>query len=209
MQRLFLFVVLPMQKWLRTICLSSILFCHSCQEHAEKEVLKDKSTSGPVSFFPVTEFLKGQIEDIQSLPVTPLKIEIDGKRQDSSWIDKKDIGQFAIPFLFPEIDSASMANLFTGKSFLDQTIDAFTFSYDAKATLPDSMKLIHWDVYIDPHQNNVQRIYMVKEDTINSQPATVQLTWVAGKWFSIRTIVQAANKEPIIKEQMLKWDFDE
>ena len=102
-----------------------------------------------------------------------------------------------------------MANLFTGKSFLDQTIDAVTFSYDAKQTLPDSMKLIHWDVYIDPHQNNVQRIYMVKDEVINSQPSTVQLTWVAGKWFSIRTILQVTGKEPVIKEQMLKWDFDE
>ena len=198
-----------MQKWLRIISLSWILFCYSCQEPAQNDVSKEKPTETPISFFPVTEFLKGQVEEIQSLPVTPLKIEIDGQRHDSSWIDKKDIGKFAAPFLHPEIDSANMANLFTGKSFLDQTIDAVTFSYDAKGKLPDSMKLIHWDVYIDPHQNSVQRIYMVKNDIVSSQPATVQLTWVAGKWFSIRTIVQATGKEPVIKEQMLKWDFDE
>ncbi len=151
----------------------------------------------------------GQIKEIESLPVTPLKIEINGTRQDSGWIDKKNIGKFATPFLHPEIDSANMANLFTGKSFLDQTIDAFTFSYDARAKLPDSIKLTHWDVYIDPHKNTVQRIYMVKTDTIDSKPATVQLTWVAGKWFSIRNILQVTGKEPIIKEQILKWDFDE
>lgn len=186
-----------------------ILFCYSCHEPAQKNVPIEKPTAVPVSFFPVTEFIKGQIEEIQHLPVTPLKIEIDGKVQDSSWIDKKDIRRFASPFLHPEIDSANLSNLFSDKSFLDQTIDAVTFSYDAKGKLPDSMKLRHWDVYIDPHQNNVQRIYMVKEDTIDSQPATVQLTWVAGKWFSIRTIVQVTNKEPMIKEQMLKWSFDE
>ena len=102
-----------------------------------------------------------------------------------------------------------MAKYFVGKSFLDQTINAFTFSYDAKAKLPDSIKLIHWDVYIDPHKNNVQRIYMIKNDTINSRSVTTQLTWVAGKWFSIRNIINMHDGEPEIREEIFKWDFDE
>ncbi len=157
----------------------------------------------------MTEFIKGQVKEIEDLQVTPLKIDIDGARHDSSWIDKKDIKKYAEPFLRPQIDSSSLANLFIGKSFLDQTIDAVTFSYDAKVNLPDSMKLIHWDVYIDPYMNNVQRIYMVKNDTIDSHPVTVQLTWVSGKWFSVRNIIQLPGREPEIKEQIVKWDFVE
>ncbi len=198
-----------MQKLSGIIFLTWIFFCDSCQEAKQKNIPIEKLPEAPVSFFPVTEFIKGQIREIDDLPVTPLKIETEGRRQDSSWIDKKDIGKFADPFLHPEIDSAAMANLFIGKSFLDQTIDAFTFSYDAKTKLPDSIKLMHWDVYIDPDKNNVQRIYMVKEETINSHAVIMQLTWVSGKWFSIRKIIQVPNKDPIIKEQIIKWDFDE
>ena len=157
----------------------------------------------------MTEFLKGQIKEIENLPVTPLKIDIDGVRHDSSWIDKKEIKNYAEPFLHPLIDSSSMANIFSGKAFLDQTIDAFTFSYDAKVKLPDSIRLTHWDVYIDPHKNNVQRIYMIKTDSINSGQVTTQLTWVAGKWFSIRNITNVPDGEPTIKEEIFKWDFDE
>ncbi|MEO6639479.1 MAG: hypothetical protein ABIN25_14460 [Ginsengibacter sp.] len=197
-----------MQKWLRIIGLYSLLFYCSCQEPAQN-ISIEKPAETPVAFFPVTDFIRGQIKEIENLPVTLLIIEIEGKHQDTSWIDKKDIGKLAAPFLHPEIDSASMTNLFIGKSFLDQTIDAFTFSYDPKEKLPDSMRLNHWDVYIDPDKNSVQRIYMVKEDIINSQPATIQLTWVTGKWFSIRNIIQVAGKAPLIKEQIVKWYFDE
>ena len=92
---------------------------------------------------------------------------------------------------------------------MDQTINAITFSYDAKTKLPDSIKLNHWDVYIDPQKNTVQRIYLVKEETINGESVTTQLTWKVNKWCSIRTIVQQPNKDPQVKEEIMKWDFDE
>ena len=55
---------------------------------------------------------------------------------------------------------------------MDQTINAVTFSYDPKTRLPDSIKLNHWDIYIDPQKNTVQRIYMVKEELINGTSVT-------------------------------------
>lgn len=198
-----------MQKLLRIFFLASIFFCDSCQEPTQKNVPAEKLPEDSVSFFPVTEFIKGQVKEIEDLPVTPLKININGARHDSIWINKKDIIKYAEPFLHPEIDSSSLANLFIGKSFLDQTIDAFTFSYDPKAKLPDSIKLTHWDVYIDPQKNTVLRIYMVKNDSIDSRGVITQLTWVADKWFSIRNIIKTPGGEPEIKEQIFKWDFDE
>ena len=167
------------------------------------------SSEVPISFFPVTDFLLGQLSEIDNLPVTPLKININGKKQDSTWLKREDIRKLAAPFLYPVIDSVFMAKYFAGKSFLDQTINAFTFSYDVKTQLPDSIKLIHWDVYIDPQKNNVQRIYLVKEDSKHAANITTQLTWNTNKWFSVRTIIQSPGKEPEVKEEIMKWDFDD
>lgn len=198
-----------MQKLLRIIFLACIFSHTSCRVQNQKTNPAEKLPEGSVAFFPVTEFLLGQIKEIEDLPITPVKIDIAGTRHDTNWIAKQDIRKFAAPFLDPQIDSSSVSNLFVGKSFLDQTIDAFTFSYDAKAKLPDSVKLIHWDVYIDPNKNNVQRIYMVKRDTFDSRPVTVQLTWVSGKWFSIRKIILLPGNESQIKEEIFKWNFAE
>jgi hypothetical protein len=98
-----------------------------------------------------------------------------------------------------------MMALFSEKSFLDQTINAYTFSYDPKVQLPDSIKLIHWDVYMNPQTNSIQRIYMLKQNA----DTTTQLTWVINKWYSIRTIIAQPNSKAKIKEEKMIWDFDD
>ncbi len=70
------------------------------------------------------------------------------------------------------------------------------------------MKLNHWDVYIDPQKGTVQRVYMVKEEIINGTTVTTQLTWKVNKWCSIRTIEQQPKIAPRVKEEIIKWDFD-
>ena len=196
-----------MQKFITVICTVTTFFLFNCHSAKEKQVDADKNTEVQ-SFFPVTDFLLGQLKETDSLPVTPLKITISGNKQDSVWLKKEDIRKFAFPFLHPVIDSILMRNYFTEKSFMDQTINAITFSYDAKTKLPGSIKLNHWDVYIDPQKNIVQRIYLVKEETINGENVTTQLSWKVNKWCSIRTIIQQPNKVPQITEDIMKWDFD-
>jgi hypothetical protein len=187
----------------------SILFLTACH-NVKKEVVPANSTKEVQSFFPVTDFLLGQLHETDSLPITPVKITVAGDKRDSVWLKKEDIRIFASPFLQPVIDSATLSNYFTEKSFLDQTINAVTFSYDAKNKVPDSIKLNHWDVYVDPQKNTVERIYLVKEEeTADDKSITTQLTWKVNKWCSIRTIVQQQNKKPVVKEEIMKWNFDD
>lgn len=184
-------------------------FIGGCHSKDVKQSAQTINADEQQSFFPVTDFLLGQLKEIDSLPITPLKITISNRKQDSVWLKKKDIRDFSIPFLHPLIDSASMQNLFSEKSFMDQTINAITLSYDPKIKVPDSIKLTHWDVYIDPQKNTVQRIYLVKEETINGINTITQLTWKVNKWCSIRTIQQQIKLPPEIKEEIMKWDLDE
>ncbi len=181
-----------MQKLFNSIYLTSLFFLCACHNKAANQhqdvTVVDTATKESQSIFPVTEFLLGQLKEIDSLPVTPLKITINNDKRDSVWLKKKDIRPFAIPFLHPVIDSISMQNFFEEKSFMDQTINAVTLSYDPIKKLPDSMKLNHWDIYIDPQKNTVQRVYMVKEEIINEATVTTQLTWKVNKECSIRTI---------------------
>ncbi len=195
MQKLFTFLIAGL-----LIILSA---CHS----KNTDVPAGKNTKEPQTIFPVTDFLKGQLRQIDSMPVTPLKtVTVNGKT-DSAWLKRESIRLFAAPFLIPVIDSLTMAPYFSEKSFLDQTINAVTFSYDASAKLPDSIKLRHWDVYIDPQTGTVQRIYLVKESVENSTNTTTQLTWKTGQWCSIRMIMQKTGKDPEIKEERMIWDF--
>jgi hypothetical protein len=198
-----------MQKFFFFLALLSPSFFISCHSAKSPEISYSKDSVDVESIFPVTNFLKGQLREIDSMEITPLKIvSVEGKT-DSTWLTRADIRPAAASFLTPLIDSATMFSLFSEKSFLDQTINLYTFSFDPKEKLPDSIHLTHWDVYMSPQTNKVTRIYMVKEKRENNTDITTQLTWFSNKWFIIRTISQAPGKKPEVKEEKMIWDFDE
>lgn len=208
LQRLFLFVILLMQKLFLSL-LSCLLFAFlGCSTNSGSTNLPNDNTESP-SIFPVTSYLKGQLLEIDSAEITPLKLTIQDGKTDSVWIKREEVRSAAAPFLKPEIDSASMSSLFSTKSFLDQTINAYTFTQDPKVKLPDSIDLRHWDVYMSPQTNKITRIYLVKERTVENVEIATQLTWLADKSFTIRTITQAPGKQPVIKEEKIIWNFDE
>jgi hypothetical protein len=165
---------------------------------------KSDSTE-PQNFFPVTDYLLGQLKQLDSMPVTALKITIHNGKQDSIWMKREDIRKFAALFLSPKIDSLNIGSLFTEKSFLDQSINAYTFSYDPSRKLPDTLNVKHWDVYIDATKNSVSRIYIVKENNNNGVHQTIQLTWRVNQWCKITTITEREGKETDIKEETMKW----
>jgi hypothetical protein len=197
-----------MQKIFTFFIFGLIIFssCHSKEKKSGNSTIKNAESVQ--TFFPVTDYLKGQLYELDSMPVTPLKTVTFNGKTDSEWLKRESIRLFAAPFLTPVIDSVSMSPYFSVKSFLDQTINAFTFSYDPIKQLPDSIKLTHWDVYINPQSSKVERIYLVKENTENGINTTTQLTWKSGQGCTIITITQKPGKEPLIKEEKMKWNFD-
>ena len=187
-----------------------ILILTACHQHANPPTQSKAATAidsvASPSIFPVTEFLLGQLKEIDSMPVTPVEISVVDSRRDSVWRKREDIRKFAAPFLTPVFDSASMHDLFDEKSFMDLTVNAVTLTYDPKVPLPDSIKITHCDVYIDPKTHQVQRVYMVKEDIQNGETVTTQLTWKVNQWCSIRTIEHENKTVPAVKEKIMKWD---
>jgi len=156
-------------------------------------------------FFPVTSFLKGEIFNLKKNGINPLKYTTVNDHTDSVWLKIEDIDDAVKEFLQPEIDTSNLTAFFTEKSFFDQTINAVTFTYEASGALPDTLKLVNWDVYIDPGANRVKRIYMVKQQ---DKQTVLQLTWVTGQWCKITTIeTDEKGGSAVKKEERITWDF--
>ena len=185
---------------------ASVLFLYSCTGSGETENrAAGKDTTAVQIFFPVTNYLKGEIYNIKKSGINPLKYTTINERTDSVWVKIEQLDSTLSEFLQPEIDSVNLSPLFTQKSFMDQSLNAVTFTYDPSGPLPDSMKLKHWDVYIDPNTNKVKRVYMVKQ---MDKSKTLQLTWVNDQWCKITTITtdeKAVMK--VEKEEKFIWDF--
>jgi hypothetical protein len=191
------------------IILFLLVSCRSQEkkEDTNKVTAIDSSSLKPEprSFFPVTDYIKGQIFEIKNGGINPMKYVTSKNHTDSAWLKMEDVNKEAADFLSPEIDTTNLISLFAEKKFMDQTLDAITFTYDPIKPLPDSLLLRHWDVYVDPTKNNVIRVYLVKNLPGNK---TQLLTWEGGKSFNIKNVSTDSGGNPLIeKEITIKWRF--
>ena len=186
----------------RAIGFCMILIISSCKWKQQQVATPEKPQAG--TFFPVTTFLKGQIFTLKDKGINPVKFTTVNGKTDSVWLKVEQIESSVAPFLEPLIDTANLIDTFQESNFLDQTINAFTFSYDPKITLPESYKLRRWDVYVNPETNRVNRIYMVKKE---NEHTTLQLTWQTNKFCKMIWIKDSTGQPKIEKEVLINWDF--
>ena len=189
------------------ICMIGVTMACSCSTKKKAPVDSDivfkqpEKTDSSKNFFPVTNFIKGQSYTILNGNVNPLLISEKNGKADSTWLKMEEVETILKPFLTPVVDTQNVKHLYTESSFLDESINAFTFSYDASSVLPDSISLRHWDVYVNPESNEVQRIYLVKSAPDGNQ---LLLTWQADKkWCSIIL----TNKTQVLETKKLTWTF--
>jgi hypothetical protein len=190
----------------RYFLIATILFLNACNNNEEKTApVIDTTAAEKPSFFPVTSYLKGQIHEIKEKGITPIKYTTINNHTDSVFVPFAELNEALKEFLHPEIDSANLTPFFTESKFLDQSINAFTFTYEPKPQVPDSITLTHWDVYIEPEISKVKRIYLVKKA---GQNKTLQLTWQSNQWCKTTTIVTNLNGTTAVeKEEKISWVY--
>lgn len=153
------------------------------------------------AFFPVTNYIRGQINLIQT---NPLLYTGTGNKKDSVWVKTEDFQRVFAEFLSPEIDSAHMGAYFKETKFEDKTLGTYTFTYEPGAALPANFSLQRWDVYIDPKTNQVKNIYLEKKQG----DKTLQLIWNDNASCKIVYIGRDKIGNPVIeKEEFIRWDF--
>jgi hypothetical protein len=184
-----------------------IVLAFGCNNNTpEKDTVHTpKAAEEKPDFFPVTNYILGQIHEIRENYKTPIKYITVNHHTDSIFLKFEDLNNHLTEFLTPRIDSANLAPFFAETKFMDQTINAFTLTYEPKLKLPDSIALRHWDVYIDPETGKVKRIFLVKKIDSNKK---LQLTWQSNEW-CMATIINniSADSSVIEKEEKIIWEY--
>jgi hypothetical protein len=190
----------------RYFLIASILLLNACNNSGGGAAAVPAATvQEKSSFFPVTSYLKGQIHEIKEKGITPIKYITINNHTDSVFVTFAQLDEVMKEFLYPEIDSANLIPFFTESKFLDQSINAFTFTYEPKPQVPDSILLTHWDVYIEPEISKVKRIYLVKKGNGNK---ILQLTWQNNEWCKTTTIITSPNGTSAVeKEEKISWVY--
>jgi hypothetical protein len=184
-----------------TIIIIFVCLIASCsQNKSEKSTTAQPASDA--SFFPVGNYLLGDIESIKHQGISPKYAHVKNGISDSAFIQLQQIDSCLSDFLTPMIDSVSLASMVKETKFLDETLESFTLSYDVKLDALKKTPWRKWDVYVDPESQKVDRIFLVK----NISDSTIaQLTWIPKSYAKI-VIINNQNSS-IIEEKTFFWNY--
>jgi hypothetical protein len=187
-----------------------VLLAGSCHPKGNTEAPENRKDSTDTAvqknYFPVADYIKGEITEVDSLPVGIMQYTTTGRRTDSAYVKATAFHALAAEFLPPELlDTALFHKEYSESSFLDQSTNSFTFTYSTKN---GQLALQRVDILASPVQgsNKVKSIYM--EERINRQDTLVikKLFWTSRKQFEIFTTVQPPHQTATLRQLKVVWD---
>ena len=186
----------------------SFLFLMGCDE-TENQSIPTKtpdSTQKVKAYFPVQDYIKSEIRQVDSLPVGIMKYTIQNGSVDSGYIKPEEFRQLAQHFLSPLLEKESFENEFSENSFFDNTTQYSSFLYSA---LNKNSEVQRVDVLAKPEDvvyNKVKSIYIEKRFENTDSLVIQKLYWKAGQNFQINTEVRTSGPEVISKQVKVVWN---
>lgn len=168
----------------------------------ETATVESQAPDSTGNYFPVTTFLLGEIRDVRDHGMAPVRKKAGAK--DSAFLKPEEFEAAFAAFVTPVIDSANLKSSFSEAKFKDETLNAFTFSYDPLPGKNNDFPFTHWDVYVDPNKGTVRRLYLVKE----AEGRILQLTWTTGKKAKILEMEEKNGKPVVIRDETISWSYD-
>jgi hypothetical protein len=193
---------------LKSIFLSFIFLGCSNDRNANTEAALEwedvmDTTAVAPSFFPVSDFILGELKELESANTRIQQTTIKGKDTLTTTVSIQALITELQVLKTSKIDSLSLSNYFTEKKFNDQTIGTVTLSYEKNEDILDSLPWKNWDVHISPETGKVVRIYLVEQLQLWKRR---QITWIPGKSCQLVTIDEEPNCEhPRVNQITYQW----
>lgn len=192
-------------KFLSIAALIAVLVC-SCNGPEQKPGSQDNTpkTDSPKTYIPVTDYIRSEINGVDSLPVGILKRLTIGNKTDSGFIKPAEFRQLAAQFISPELEKEKFEQSFTESSFYDESTELLTFTY--QATGPTTVRRV--DVLISPSLSldKIKSIYIEKAWKSGDTAINSKLYWRAGSSFQVATEKLAAQQLLPMEQLKVIWD---
>jgi hypothetical protein len=181
------------------------LMTGGCSNDKEKRPASDSLTVVKKDYFPVLDFLKGEIAYVDSFPLKIVQFRSAQGHKDSSIIQSAAFGELAKEFLSPALEKQAFEKDFTESSFLDQTSQSLTFTYSTKNDQIDVQRV---DVLASPSLgfDKVKSIYI--EKVIRSKDSSVveKMYWKSRSNFQIIRILELPGHPASTTQLKVVWD---
>ena len=194
-----------MKKLLLGFTILLLMGCNDTEEQSIPVKTVD-STEKVKAYFPVQDYIKSEIRQVDSLPVGIMKYTIQNGSVDSVYIKPEEFHQLAQEFLSPLLEKESFEREFSENSFFDNTTQYSSFLYSA---INKSLPVQRIDVLAKPEDvvyNKVKSIYIEKHFESADSSVIQKLYWKSGQNFQINTEIRTAKPEVISKQVKVVWN---
>jgi hypothetical protein len=159
----------------------------------------------PQQYFPVADFLRNEIDYVDSLPIGIMKYRTRNSKTDSGYIKLDEFHRLAGQFLSTELMEPAFAKEFKETSFFDRSNNNATFFYSSDN---DSLPVKRVDVVTTKGDvyDDVKSIYIEKLFHRNDSLTILKLIWKPKRNFQIIRITSTGSEDP--KNELIKvvWD---
>ncbi len=173
---------------------------------ADKTIAKDTVVKEQ-SFFPVPDYIGGQLRIIDSLKLPLSKTVITGNKTQLSAATENELNELAQHFRQPDISDPAIKKYYTETSIADQSVPSITFVYTTTHTdLP--VQKINLYVKPDPVENDkITGVYIEKVFSRNDTSFNQKLYWKTGKNMQVITEKQINGKALPVEQIKITWDY--
>ena len=157
------------------------------------------------SYFPIAEYIKGEMKTIDSLPVGIMKKRISGNKTDSAFIERLEFKSLAALFTGADVSKETLETKYVEHSFVDQTTGYYTMTYEPKVSDASYDRI---DVLVKPGAtaDNVKSIYLQKSSSHADTLINERLFWTANTSFRITREKIYKNQTPVVEQIVVIWD---
>jgi hypothetical protein len=186
------------------LVLGVLAFSSSCKHNQKDQTGKQTREK---NFFPVADYIQGEIQYVDSLPLGITKYFIRGNSTDTSYIQSTEFNQIAREFMCAKLEPHIFEKEFSETSFIDATSQAATFTY---STQNKQSELKRVDVLAGSGEgtNKVTSVYLQKEIRHNDTLILKKLLWRTRTSLQIVTSIQDGNKSPVVTQLKLVWGIE-
>jgi hypothetical protein len=164
-----------------------------------------RDSSAPQQFFPLADFIKGEIGYVDSLPVGIKRYVTRNSKTDSGYIQLEEFHRLAREFQSPELSGTAFEKKFKETSFYDKSANTATFLYtstdDANNVKRVDVVTARGDVY-----DEVRSIYIEKTSADNNKSVTKKMYWKPKRNFQIITLTNNNAQKPENELIKVVWD---
>ena len=159
-------------------------------------------------FFPIKEYISGQVAKLDTANYQFLKIETIDGRTDTTPIKNSEVRQYANDFLtLPDISSKEIKDDYEIAHLYDEELDAFAFTFTTKENHP--IRSEHVVVEPAPNaemKNDIKSIFIDFWDARENKNIRKNLFWEANKSFQVTTTTEQQGKEASTKRVRIVWN---